>query len=184
MPQCRAWYLYSSTLQRPFELVKTLGRTTCVVPDCSIMDDILNERAKQFVIQAAISALISIELCLIASEKASLRATRDLARTALDAHCDIANAVVETALRHRLAIPSQFDVEHKENMHVLLSAQGEEFDRAFIETLIRENETAFFFHAGEAIQGTNSRIEAITSRALPLLEQQLSALRSIFPSEG
>lgn len=143
------------------------------------MDQFLNDRVKQFVIQAAISALISVELCLIACEKASPGPARDLARSAIDVHCTILNALVDAAVAAGVALPVDFDEEHKETMRLLFILHGEEFDRAFVRALIRENETAFFFHAGEAIQGTNSRIEVITTRALPLLEQQLSTLRSI-----
>lgn len=146
------------------------------------MNQLLNERAKQFVIQAAISALISVELCLVACEKASSKPARDLAGSALDAHCTILNALVEAAATAGVALPADFDEEHKETMQLLFILDGEEFDRAFVGALIRENETAFFFHAGEAIQGTSSHIEAITTSALPLLVQQLSALRSIFPA--
>lgn len=143
------------------------------------MNGVLSERAKQFVVQAAVSALISVELCLLATEKASPGATRDLAVAALDVHCTIATAVVEAALHLGIAIPADFDEDHKEAMHLLLASQGEDFDRTFMEMLIREDEGAYFFHAGEAMAGTNSELAEITARALPALQEQLSALRSI-----
>jgi len=102
------------------------------------------------------------------------------ARRMLDDHSK-ASAELKSILSHRniSAHDDLMDPEHTNIKEQLRAAAGLDFDRLYMETMVRDHEQAVATFQAEAQNGGDPEVKAFAARQLPVIQEHLAQARNI-----
>lgn len=132
-----------------------------------------------FVQQAGRSGQAELELSRIAVQQASSGAVRRLAESLVKEHERNNRELMTIAAHENISPPRELDAEHAELRAQLAVMHGEEFDHAYLRTVLADQ--ARLAQLLRSAQGTVStpELRQYIATTLPLVQDQLDMARSV-----
>lgn len=142
----------------------------------------------EFLVKAAASNQKEIELSTVARERAQERRVQAFAQMLLNEHENAGRDLRRVASDEGVPLPREFPAPDREIVR-LHELDGEEFDRAYLQLMLRDHEKSVAMYQYQASQGTDPEVKKLASRTLPKLEQHLREARRLaqqmnIPVEG
>ena len=140
-----------------------------------------NDREKdlEFLTEAASAGLMEVELGKLAQQKPSSHAVKDYGRMMETHHSDANTKLKAVTQKLGVPVPSRMKAEHQENIDDLSKKSGEEFDKAYMDMMVKDHKEDInkFEDAQEDI--SDATIKQWVSSTLPVLKKHQQQAESI-----
>ena len=138
----------------------------------------LGDADRAFIKTAASSGQAEIQLGKLAAERADRPEVRDFAKHLEKDHTRANLELLKILDTQRIDVsrdmePYQSTAEH------LSKLRGEEFDRAYVQRMVKDHEEAVAQFAKEAKEGRNAELKAYAAQELPTLQDHLRLARDL-----
>lgn len=131
-----------------------------------------------FVEQAASIGMLDVRLAYTALSHAASQDVRDLAKRQLSEQGKTYEALSVAASRADLDMPVDMTAEHQSLYIHLAGLRGEDFDRAYLATMLT-NDPALIAQVRAESERSRSEVGNWARETLPLLEKRLEHVRSL-----
>lgn len=135
--------------------------------------------AQRFVKKAAADGIAEVELAELALERAASNDVKTLANHIKQDHQQANEQLKSIAAQKRVNLPEQTDDKHKREKERLAKLQGNEFDKAYVKTLIKEHEKDIKAFEKQAKDGKDAELKTFANSALPKLREHLDHAKQI-----
>ena len=140
----------------------------------------LSKHDTKFVQEAAEGGLAEVELGKLAQDKAIHAEVQDFAKTMVEDHTN-ANAELKTiANANGVELPGAIDRKHQKLMDKLSKLSGGDFDREYMEHMVRDHKHDVKAFRKEAKAKEDSPVKVFAQNTLPTLEGHLMAAEKTY----
>lgn len=131
----------------------------------------LSESDQDFVNNAAIGGLFEVESGKIAEKKASNAQVKKFAARMVHDHGEADNRLKQIVSAAGGTVPNELDPEHQQQLQQITSQQGPEFDRNYMQMMVKDHDTdaQAFGKAEQTLQ--NPRLKQFAAQTLRVVEQ-------------
>lgn len=129
--------------------------------------------------RALMSGMANVEFSRIALDKIQDREIRQFAQTAITEHTKINEQLRSLAPRENVSLPSDLDPEHRVMKQKMLGVSGDEFDRVYVDVMLRAHEDAVELYEHQAETATRAEAKSFAERTLPIIREHLKRIRLI-----
>jgi putative membrane protein len=127
----------------------------------------------RFAREAAIGGMTEVELGKLAVQKGSSDRVKQFGQRIVNDHTKAGDDLKGIAAKDDFSLPSDLDADHKATVDRLSKMSGTEFDRAFINDMVKDHETDIAEFEKEVKSGTNPDLKSWASNTLPTLRDHL-----------
>jgi putative membrane protein len=126
---------------------------------------------QDFVNNAAFGGLFEVESGKIAQKKAANAQVRNFAARMVHDHSEAGNKLKRIVSADGGTVPNELDRQHQQELQQLTSQQGADFDRNYMQTMVRDHDTdAQEF--GRAVQGLDDpKLKTFAQQTLKVIDQ-------------
>lgn len=128
---------------------------------------------RTFVTKAAQGGMAEVELGKLAVEKAENPDVKKFGQRMVDDHTKANDQLKQIASKYNISIPSSLDAKDHALKNRLEKISGAQFDRAYMEAMVKDHKADVAEFQKEADHGTNPDIKAFASATLPILQEHL-----------
>jgi putative membrane protein len=97
----------------------------------------------------------------------------------VDDHTKMNNELQPLAARKHVTLPTDISVRQHASYKLLSAKSGEEFDKSYISSMVKDHEEDIAAFQKEASNGTDADVKALASKALPTLQEHLRMAQDI-----
>lgn len=127
----------------------------------------------QFVMDAAKGGMAEVELGKLAAEKATSSDVKQFAQKMSDEHGKANDELKSLAKDKNILLPTTLDPKYKAVRDRLSKLTGDEFDRAYMQEMLKDHRTDVNEFRRESKSGKDGDIKAWAAKTLPTLEGHL-----------
>jgi len=135
-------------------------------------------RDQAFVSDAAKGGMAEVELGKLAAEKASSDQVKQFGQRMVDDHSKANDELKTIAATKNITLPTGIDAKDKALHDRLSKLSGHEFDRAYIEAMVKDHKKDVNEFKKEATNGQDTEIRGFAAKTLPTLEEHLKQAES------
>jgi putative membrane protein len=128
---------------------------------------------QHFVMEAAKGGLAEVELGRLATEKAASPQVKQFGQRMVDDHGKANEELKTLAKNKNITVPTELDATAKALRDRLSKLSGEQFDRAYMQAMVRDHRKDVNAFRMESHSGKDPDIKAFASKTLPTLEEHL-----------
>jgi putative membrane protein len=128
---------------------------------------------RKFAKEAAVDNIAEVELATLAQEKASSDQVRQYAARLRRDHQQANEKLKALASQKGVPLPSEMDAKHKREKDRLTKMKASDFDRAYIDTMVKEHKEDVREFEKEAEKGKDADLKAFAAETLPTLREHL-----------
>lgn len=139
----------------------------------------LNQNDQQFVVQAAWAGTAEIRLSQLAKDRAGTDEIRDFGQHMIHDHTEANQELRQLAMNKGTPVSEELDQEHQEAMDRLKGLRGAEFDRAYLDVMIRDHRKVIAEFERETQQGGDEALRQWAGKTLPKLQRHLEMAEDI-----
>ena len=132
-----------------------------------------------FVHQAAIGGMTEVKLGNIAQQQASNAQVKQFGARMVKDHSKANDELKQLASRKGIDVPPELDSKHQKDVDQLQKKQGAEFDRAYMDHMVKDHKKDVSDFKKEANSGKDPDIKAFAAKTLPTLESHLAQAKAI-----
>ncbi len=143
----------------------------------------LSPADRQFVMKAAQGGQAEVELGQLAQQKAQDPKVKEFAQRMVNDHGQANQKLQSLASSKSINLPSQPDKKEKAEKDRLSKLSGEQFDRAYMEHMVRDHKKDVAEFQRESTSAQDPDIRNFASSTLPTLQDHLKQAESIAPQE-
>ncbi|HKQ31370.1 MAG TPA: DUF4142 domain-containing protein [Burkholderiales bacterium] len=147
----------------------------------------LDASDRKFAADAAIAGMAEIELANLAQKKAKTESVRQFAEHLLTDHQQANEKLKALASQKNIALPKDLDAKHKVERDKLAALDGPEFEKAYIEAMIKDHRKAVNDFQTAAKRTQDEDLKTFASETEPKLREHLEhaqKLQSQFSSNA
>jgi len=133
----------------------------------------------RFVIDAASGGMAEVKLGQLAQEKASSDAVKTFAKRMVDDHTKAGDKLKEAAQSDNIALPGELKASDQAAYDRLSKLSGTEFDRAYMQMMVKDHEEDVAEFKKEVAGGKNEALKSFAAETLPTLEDHLKQARDV-----
>lgn len=126
-----------------------------------------------FVHAASRGGQMEVELGQMATQKASNSAVQDFGRRMVKDHSEANMKLKELASTEHMPVPAGMSPKSSKHMAKFQGLSGGEFDKAYIDHMVRDHEKDIAAFEREAQDGKNAHIKKFAADTLPTLREHL-----------
>lgn len=134
---------------------------------------------KDFVKDAASGGLMEVELGQLALERAGSQDVKSFADRLVRDHTKANEELMQVAKSENMTVPQQMAEKHQEMIRKLSRLNGKDFDRAYIEHMVKDHKEDIAKFSDQAKKDGNPELRSFASNTLPKLEEHLTIAKSI-----
>jgi putative membrane protein len=134
---------------------------------------------KKFITDAAVSGMAEVELAELASQKAESEDVRAYAAHLLQQHKDANEKLKALASEKNVSLPTDLDPKHKQIRDKLSALEGPEFDKAYVEAMIKDHKKAVNDFQTEAKNGKDKDVKEFAKETVPALKEHLDQAQKL-----
>lgn len=138
----------------------------------------LADDSSRFIKKAAASNIAEVELAELAMERAQSKQVKKLAQHIKQDHARANAALKSVADQKGVPLPDETDADHKQEKRRLAKLEGSEFDRAYIEAMVKEHRQDIKQFEKQT-RGGDDQLKQFAEQTLPKLRQHLTHAREI-----
>jgi putative membrane protein len=142
---------------------------------------------RKFAANAAMAGLAEIELANLAKQKAKTESVRQYAEHLLSDHQQANEKLKAIAAAKNLSLPGDISADHKAARDKLATLDGPEFEKAYIETMVKDHRKVIGNFQAEAKRTKDPELKAFAVETEPKLREHLEhaqRLQSQFSSNA
>lgn len=128
---------------------------------------------QRFAKEVAIDNIAEIELAQLAQEKASDDQVRQYAQRLQRDHEEAGDKLKSLASQKGVQLPTEADAKHKREKDRLAKMKASDFDRAYIDAMVREHKKDVRAFEKEAKGGKDSEFKSFAAEVAPKLREHL-----------
>jgi putative membrane protein len=140
--------------------------------DSDLKDD------SEFAVEAAASSLLEIQLGQLAQTKAASPAVKKFAETMVTEHAKASDELKTLAQQKNITLPSSLTEEHQKKYEDLNEKQGAEFDREYMDLMVKAHEEDVDEFEDQAEDGNDPELKAWASEKVTHLRQHLEMAKA------
>ncbi|MFN6569310.1 DUF4142 domain-containing protein [Dendronalium sp. ChiSLP03b] len=139
----------------------------------------LSSSDRQFMNEAAQGGLAEVQLGQLASQRGASNAVKQFAQRMVQDHTQVNNQLKQLATQKGVTLPTSIDSTHQQVQQRLSKLSGTNFDREYMNEMLKDHEKDVSAFQTEAQQGQDPDVKALAAQALPTLQEHLQQARSI-----
>ncbi len=120
--------------------------------------------------KAAEGGMAEVELSKLAGTKAQNAEVKKFAQTMVTDHTKANDELKALAAKKSVTLPADLDAAHKATMDKLKGLSGAEFDKAYVDAMVNDHNSAVDLFKKEAGDGSDSDLKSFAAKTLPTLE--------------
>jgi len=133
---------------------------------------------KAFAMKAAAGGLAEVAFGKLAQQNGSNDQVKQFGSRMVDDHSKANDELKKIASSKGIALPADLDAKHKSEMAKMQKLTGAQFDRAYMDSMVKDHkEDVADFHK-ESTAGKDSDIKAFAAKTLPTLQDHLKMAQS------
>ena len=133
---------------------------------------------RTFAHHAAIGGMAEVKLGNLAQQQASSAQVKQFGARMVKDHSKANDELKQVASRKGIQLPTELDTQHQKDVDQLQKKQGAEFDRAYMDHMVKDHKKDVSDFKKEANSGKDPDIKAFAAKTLPTLEQHLQMAES------
>jgi len=138
----------------------------------------------KFLKQAADGGLAEVELGKLAAEKASNNDVKQFGQRMVDDHGKANDQLKQLAAQKNIDLPSEPGAKNKATKARLEKLSGEEFDRAYIATMLKDHKKDVAEFRRESRSAQDPDVKNFAGQTLPTLEDHLKQVEGLSGASG
>jgi putative membrane protein len=139
---------------------------------------------KSFMKKAAQGGLAEVELGQLAQQNGSSSAVKEFGQKMVSDHTQANTELKSVAQQKGMTPPSDLDAHDKKSKEMLSKLQGADFDKAYMQNMVKDHEKDVADFRKEAQNGKDADVKAFAQKTLPILEQHLQMARTVAGQVG
>jgi putative membrane protein len=139
---------------------------------------------QEFMMNAARSGMMEVQLGNMASQKASSNDVKRLGQRLATDHSRVNQKLQQLASSLNVTLPQELTSEQLQNVSQMQDASGKEFDRGYVSLMINEHTKDISEFERAANQATNADLKRLASETLPILREHLQLARNVASKMG
>ena len=136
------------------------------------------EKASDFVVKAADAGMAEVQLGKLAAERATKPEVKKFAQTMVEEHTRANDELKTLAQQQNIVVPSSISEENQEKMNKLQEKQGEEFDKEYMDMMVKDHEKVVDMFEKQAENGDVPEVSEWASNKVPALRHHLEMART------
>lgn len=136
------------------------------------------EKASDFVVKAADAGMAEVELGKLAAQRATKPEVKKFAQTMVDDHTRANDELKALAQQQNIVIPSSISEENQDKMNRLQEKQGDEFDKEYMDMMVKDHEKVVDMFEKQAENGDVPEVSEWASNKVPALRHHLEMART------
>jgi len=170
-----AYLLGVSAVIVSFSAVLLLGRS--ITSSASAQDR--GSSDSRFAANAATGGMAEVKLGQLAEEKAGSEAVKSFGKRMVDDHSKAGEQLKETAREENITLPYELTAKDQATYNRLAKLSGSEFDRAYMQVMVKDHEEDVAEFKREASEGASPALKHFAAQTLPTLEDHLKEARDV-----
>jgi putative membrane protein len=134
---------------------------------------------QKFMREAAEGGLAEVELGKLANEKGSTEEVRKFGQRMMEDHSKANDELKQLASSKGVALPDQLSTKDKMLKEHLAKLNGPNFDRSYMENMLKDHKKDVSDFARESNSGKDSDVKQFASKTLPTLKDHLKEAEEI-----
>jgi putative membrane protein len=134
---------------------------------------------KKFVIAAIEGGLAEVELGKLASERAANDAVKQFGKRMADDHGKAGDELKKIAQDKGVTPPAELNAKHARLRDKLAKLSGAEFDRAYVNEMVKDHRSDVKEFQREADKAKNADVKSFASKTLPTLQDHLKMVEDL-----
>lgn len=139
----------------------------------------IDRDSKKFFEEAAIGGMAEVELGKLASQKATSAEVKQFGETMVKDHSAVNEQLAKLAQQDGVALPTEVDAKHKKLKDKLAKKEGADFDKAYIDEMVKDHKKDISMFQKEAKKGDNTQLKNFAAQTLPKLQEHLKMAQQI-----
>jgi len=133
----------------------------------------------RFAKNAAEGGMAEVKLGELARQKASSEAVKSFGKRMVDDHSKAGDKLKATAQSENVTLPTDLKAADQDAYDRLSRLSGAEFDRAYMQMMVKDHEEDVADFKREANSGRNQALKDFAAQTLPTLEDHLKEARDV-----
>ena len=129
--------------------------------------------------EAAAGGIAEVELGKLAQTKAQNAEVKRFAQMMVAEHTKSNDELRSLAMKKNIVLPTAPEPRHQAAMQEMQNRSGAEFDRAYVDAMVRDHESAVQLFESQAQSGTDAEAKEFAVKTLPTLRQHLETIKGI-----
>ena len=134
---------------------------------------------KEFVTKAAIGGMAEVQMGQLASSKATSADVKAFGQRMVTDHSKANDELKSLATTKGLALPTDLDDEHKNDMQKLSTLTGKDFDKAYMDNMVKDHEKDVNEFQKASGSAGDADLKAWAGKTLPTLQQHLQMAKDV-----
>jgi putative membrane protein len=134
---------------------------------------------RKFMTEAAQGGLAEVEMGKLAGERATNDAVKQFGQRMVTDHGRANEELKGLAQQKGVALPTELDAKHKKLQERLSRLSGAEFDRAYMEEMVKDHRKDVSEFRGKAKGAKDPDLKAWAGKTLPTLEEHLKQAQAV-----
>jgi putative membrane protein len=135
--------------------------------------DMVNPVDKQFMMKAAASGLMEVQMAQLAQKNGTSDAVKNLAQKIEQDHSSANKELTDIASRKSISLPTEVDPKQKNEIDKLSKLSGAAFDKAYVKKMVSEHKKDISEFEKQGERGMDSDIKGFSTKTLPALREHL-----------
>jgi putative membrane protein len=131
-----------------------------------------------FIKEATQGGIMEVRLGKLASEKASNNQVKEFGRRMEQDHSKVNDELKKLASDKGVEVQTELDTKHKSTVDRLTKLSGAEFDRQYMEAMVKDHKEDISKFQSEAEKAKDADVKKFASQTLPTLKEHLQLAQS------
>lgn len=138
-----------------------------------------DEATASFMVKAADGGMTEVQLAEMAQQKATNQRVKDFAAMMVHDHTAVNDQVKTMAAQRNVVLPTAVSDDHQKAISDLNSKTGKDFDKAFMDQMVKDHETTIDLFEDAANDVNDSEMKTLINNTLPKLKSHLDSAKEI-----
>ncbi len=147
-------------------------------------DSNLSKQDRHFLMEAAQGGLMEVQLGQYAAQHADSADVKSFGQRMVTDHSAANAKVVDLAKDKGVKLPTKLDKKHQKMMDKLTDKQGRDFDKAYMQAMLRDHKEDIEAFEKQAKKGDDAQVKQLANDILPTLREHLKLAQNIAPKVG
>jgi putative membrane protein len=135
---------------------------------------------EQFANEAAKGGMAEVKLGQLAEERASSPDVKAFGQKMVAEHGKAGEQLKEAAAKAKIALPSELDPKDQATYDRLAKLSGAEFDRAYVQDMVKDHRGDLAVFQREASNGKNEAIRTFALETVPMIQEHFDKAKELW----
>jgi putative membrane protein len=139
----------------------------------------IDQKTKEFVADAATGGMMEVELGNLAQQKAQSQRVKDFGKMMVDDHTQANNNLKDIASKKNIEVPATMTDNQKKDMDKLSKKSGADFDKAYVNMMVDDHKKDIDAFKKAASDVGDNDVKNFATTTLPTLQKHLDSIQAI-----